>query len=160
MKTKSIFTILAVALAYHCVSAENFTLNPFIQLRNEKSVTVMWETKSNAVSWLEYGSSTALTHTAYFTVDGLRNANTTRHKAIIDSLSPGQSFYYRAVAKPVIDFRLYATKLAEPVATPVYPGKMPPGQDQPVIFRSQSLRLPQRKIGFSMLATPPLASCR
>ncbi len=124
MTIHSIF--MAVALTIPAFGTNNFSVFPFLQLQSDSSVAVMWRTETPAFSWLEYGSSTSLSHTAFLVSDGLRDANTKRHRIVLNNLIPNASLSYQAVCKPIINFQPYSVTFTNSCSTPVYSFKMLP----------------------------------
>ncbi len=123
---------LGMALAVLCTIAEEPTVRPYLQVRSDGSLTVMWATKTPAYGWVEYGPSDALGQTADLVIDGLRHANTTLHRVQLNDINDGDSLHYRAAWKPINSFTAYRVKFADPVYTPIHTAKTLPGPEEVV----------------------------
>lgn len=76
-------------------------VGPYLQAPTETSITVGWITKTNAVSWVEYGEEGKLDKKSYAIDKGLIETNQTVHKIKIEGLEPGKTYDYRIVSKKI-----------------------------------------------------------
>ena len=87
------------------VSPGVFT-KPYLQNLQEDSVTIMFLTKNNSLSWVEYGEG-KLDKKAYAEADGFIEANTRLNKIRLTGLQPNTAYQYRVMSKPVTKFEPY-----------------------------------------------------
>jgi len=80
---------------------------PYLQNPGPSSVTVMWVTGSDAAGWVEYGRDAAAPEKALPVRDGLVEANTRVHRVTLSGLTPGTSYTYRIVTRPIVSFGPY-----------------------------------------------------
>ena len=59
-KLKTIFFQLLLCVFTLTISAQNFTIQPYLQNANPNSITIMWEYSNWDVSFVEWGNTTAL----------------------------------------------------------------------------------------------------
>ncbi|MCY3411593.1 MAG: metallophosphoesterase family protein [Candidatus Heimdallarchaeota archaeon] len=82
-------------------SGFRFETVPYLQSPGEDRMSIMWVTSTDAVSWVEYGETTALGMTAYASsVLGLLPV-TQVHKVMIQGLQPGTTYHYKVISKEV-----------------------------------------------------------
>jgi acid phosphatase type 7 len=100
------------------LSEDSFAIihGPYLQNPTETSVTVVWFTNKNSVSWVEYGTGESpgtfpkfgsLVKIAKSARDGLVDAFMKRHTVTITGLKPGQQVVYRVVSKEILQFEPY-----------------------------------------------------
>ncbi|MFC1538916.1 metallophosphoesterase [Candidatus Latescibacterota bacterium] len=117
--------ILIVCFLYGTLNVSHaeqphFSTVPYLQNPAEENVTIMWHTDTPAYGWIEYGKTDAFGEKADMVVDGLRNANTTRHKIRLANLEPGTTYFYRACIKPIKKFEPYRVVFEDIVYSETY----------------------------------------
>lgn len=84
-----------------------FRMKPYLQNPTGNGITVMWETTVPAYCWVEYGTDTTQLKRARTLVDGQAVCNNYLHKVRIDSLQPGQKYYYRVCSQEILLYQAY-----------------------------------------------------
>ena len=84
-----------------------FRMKPYLQNPVGNGITVMWETTVPAYCWVEYGTDTTQLKRARTIVDGQVVCNNYLHKIRIDSLQPGQKYYYRVCSQEILLYQAY-----------------------------------------------------
>ncbi|MDD4101547.1 MAG: metallophosphoesterase [Kiritimatiellae bacterium] len=91
---------------------------PWVQLLDSDRLGVGWMTKSPADGVVEWTQDTARDTTvwrqAWFSEDGLRTANSTLQKAVIEGFDPAKPLRLRAKSRPINSFNPYAVTFGEP----------------------------------------------
>jgi predicted phosphodiesterase len=107
---------------------------PYLINPGQNSMTIIWFTNKNSLSWLEYGTGdnfeTFPKFGSLITVvanirHGLVEANTTRHKIQIDGLKPGKIYKYRVVAKEILEFEPYEVLYGDSTASDIFEFRTP-----------------------------------
>ncbi len=91
-------------------NASGFLVYPYLQLPTPTGMTVMWETRSEGLSRVEFGTTRKL---------GLRAENSKRtylHEVRLDGLKPGTTYYYRVHSGDLVS-EIYSFRTAPPVGT-------------------------------------------
>lgn len=91
---------------------------PYLQNPLGGGVTVMWETHVPAYCWVEYGTDTTQLRRARTLMDGQTVCNNTLHKIRLDSLQPGQTYYYRACSQEIRLYQAYKKEFGPTERTP------------------------------------------
>jgi len=94
------------------------TGGPYLQAPTETSMTIMWTTSQESVSWVEYGEDLNLK--AYGTERGLIDANQKIHRVTISGLEPGESVPYRVVSRKIRNFFPYNVEYGNTVTSDSY----------------------------------------
>ncbi len=100
--------------------ATQIIVGPYLQQPSETSMTVMWITDCNCVSWVEYGQGESLDRKAQHSEHGLIEANQTIHKVTIEGLSPGQEYRYRVCSKEIVTFEPYKVVFGDTATSDTY----------------------------------------
>jgi predicted phosphodiesterase len=104
------------------------THGPYLQQLTETSVTIIWKTSENCVSWIEYGKADNLNSfptygsvvkTARSSHQGLIDANEKIHEITISDLEPGCEYRYRVFSKEILEFRPYEVTYGGTIASDV-----------------------------------------
>ncbi len=104
------------------------THGPYLQALTETSVTIVWTTDKEAVSWVEYGTGGnfgsfptygGVVQTAQHSEHGLIEAFTTTHRITIGELDAGQTYRYRVFSKHIQEFKPYEVAYGGSVASDV-----------------------------------------
>lgn len=94
-------------------AAECFRVKPHLQLLDENSVAVVWMTGEKAtgyVTWTQDNWNT--THTAWREKDGLLDANSYMHKAVINGFDPHRRLDFRVHSRIFGNFGPYTVSYA------------------------------------------------
>lgn len=84
-----------------------FRMKPYLQNPLNDGITVMWETTVPAYCWVEYGTDTTRLKKARMIVDGQAVCNNKLHKVRLDSLQPGQTYFYRVCSQEILLYQAY-----------------------------------------------------
>jgi hypothetical protein len=111
--------------------APGFVQTPYLQSLSPTSMAVLWQTREPAYGWVEFGPTPALGAKQDASVHGLRTANVTEHRVVLDGLRPGTNYWYRVAFKPIRKFQAYKVEFgpeqgSEPVAFQTLPGPRQP----------------------------------
>lgn len=117
---KSVAVLLVLFAASGSTRAARIVVGPYLQAPSETSMTVMWITDVNAVSWVEYGTSESLDEKAHPSRHGLIDADRTIHAVTIEGLSPGREYRYRICSKEIVTFKPYEVTYGETVASDIH----------------------------------------
>ncbi|MCP5115394.1 MAG: metallophosphoesterase, partial [bacterium] len=96
------------------------TCGPYLQSPTATSMTVMWLTNKDSVSWVEYGAGRLLDNKAISSHDGLIDAGIRIHKIKLSGLDPGAEYSYRVHSRDILDFGAYEVKYGETVTSEVH----------------------------------------
>jgi len=96
------------------------TTGPYLQSPAETSMTVMWLTNKDSVSWVQYGEGTSLDQKAISSRDGLIDAGIRIHKIKLQGLKPGAEYSYRVYSKGILNFAPYEVTFGETVSSEVH----------------------------------------
>lgn len=117
---KSVAVLLGLLVLSAPAQAARIVVGPYLQAPSETSMTVMWITDVNAVSWVEYGQDESLDQRAHRSRHGLIDANGTIHAVTIEGLSPGREYRYRVCSKEIVTFKPYEVTYGQTVASDTY----------------------------------------
>ena len=98
---------LAVELRVAEKADRIFRMKPYLQNPLNDGITVMWETTVPAHCWVEYGTDTTQLKKARTIVDGQVVCNNQLHKIRLDSLKPGETYYYRVCSQEILLYQAY-----------------------------------------------------
>jgi len=121
----ALFALLLLAGAAAAQSSDagqemSIICGPYLQSPTETSMTVMWITSGEAVSWVEYGQGGSLDRKAISSHDGLIDAGIRIHKIRLTGLEPGAGYGYRVFSKKVVEIRSNDASFGETISSPVY----------------------------------------
>lgn len=127
-------TVSLAATSHKNINNEGglIAVGPYLQRLSSNAVTVMWVTKRNCLSWVEYGDGMYLNKKAFGYVDGLVQANNRVNKIRIGQLQPDTVQRYRIVSVEVLSVRGSQFKFGEPEVGTIYEYKTPPVQSDEV----------------------------
>jgi len=97
-------------------------VQPWAQLMGADRLGVGWMTSQAAdgtVEWtqsFDFGATTAW-HRAWFSEDGLKQANGTAQRAVIEGYDPAKPIRFRALSRPITAFKPYQVTFGEAVAS-------------------------------------------
>jgi hypothetical protein len=97
-------------------------VQPWAQLMGAGKLGVGWLTSQAATGlaeWTQDEGEVAVQrwHQAWFSEDGLKQANGTSQRAVIDGYDPSKPLRFRAVSRPVTSFKPYKVTFGEPVTS-------------------------------------------
>ena len=96
-------------------------LQPWTQLLGRGELGVGWLTAGpgdGAVEWTQsFGADGGMWQTAWFSRDGLRQANGTSQRAEIKGYDPSKPLRFRARSRPITSFKPYKVEFGEPVTS-------------------------------------------
>lgn len=115
---------LVLAAAPVCVAEEEplaITHGPYLQAPGVSSMTIVWFTNKSGVAQVEYAplasfADLAARKTVRMAVDGLVDANQTRHVVTLRGLAAGQAYGYRIQATEIKSFKPYKVIYGETVS--------------------------------------------
>jgi predicted phosphodiesterase len=87
------------------------TAGPYLQAPSEDSITVMWTTNRQAISWVEYGEN--FEYKAYPQHDGLVDMKEKVQKVELTGLAAGKQYPYRVVSKEIKKFFPYSVSFGK-----------------------------------------------
>ncbi len=90
-----------------CKSDKIISCPPYLQNPCGNGITVMWETSVPTQNMVEFGTDTVNIRRARTLIDGQEDCNNTIHKVRLDSIIPGQKYYYRVVSREILDYQGY-----------------------------------------------------
>jgi endonuclease/exonuclease/phosphatase family metal-dependent hydrolase len=102
-----------------------FYAAPYLQNPVDEGITVMWQTRVPAYSWVEYGTDTLQLKTARTLVDGQVICNDLHNRVRIEGLQPGQTYYYRVNSREILLYQAYKKVFGETAVSPFYSFTLP-----------------------------------
>ncbi len=122
----------ATANSTPAVTNSVLTVPPYLQVLSPESVALLWQTDQPSYSWVEYGATEALGKKQAAAVNGLRTANVTEHRVVLDGLLPQTRYYYRVVWKPIRSFGAYKVVFGPEEQSETIAFRTLPARDQKV----------------------------
>jgi len=98
---------------------------PYLQNPSVGGISILFQTSTPAHAWVEYGTDTLHLKRARTLLGGQAVCHDIEHKVRLDSLQPGQTYYYRVCAQEIIDYKSYSKKFGETGHTPFYRFTLP-----------------------------------
>jgi len=95
------------------------TVQPWVQLLDSNRVGVGWITSQpsdGAVEWTQ-SENGGEWRQAWFSEDGLRHANTTAQRAVIDGFDPARPIRFRARCRAIESFKPYSVAFGQPAVS-------------------------------------------
>ncbi|MBF9017883.1 MULTISPECIES: FN3 domain-containing metallophosphoesterase family protein [unclassified Oceanispirochaeta] len=114
-KTVLAATVLLVLIIASKPGSIKITAGPYLQIPSENSITVMWTTNHQAISWVEYGDD--FEYKAYPQHDGLIDMNEKIQKVELTGLESGKEYPYRVVSKEIKKFFPYSVLFGKTVVS-------------------------------------------
>lgn len=93
---------------------------PYLQNASSEAMTVMYQTRVPAHTVVEYGTDTLNLQRARQFVGGQEVVHDIEHKVRLTGLEAGQKYYYRVVAREILDNQSYSKTFGREVKTPFY----------------------------------------
>ncbi|MCC8146507.1 MAG: metallophosphoesterase [Bacteroidales bacterium] len=116
---------VVVNIRFKAKKEDIFYAEPYLQNPVGNGITVMWQTRVPAYSWVEYGTDTLNLKRARTIVDGQVICNDLHNKIRIDSLTPGQTYYYRVCSQEIMIYQAYYKEFGETAQSPFYSFTLP-----------------------------------
>jgi len=114
---RAVVILLGWAILNGPAHAAQIVVGPYLQAPSETSMTMMWITDANCVSWVEYGQGESLDQKAHHSEHGLIEANQTIHRVTIEGLSPGEKYRYRVCSREIVAFQPYEVTYGDTVTS-------------------------------------------
>lgn len=96
-----------------------FAIQPWVQLLDSNKLGVSWTTSEPADGMLEYSQAEGENwQKAWYSQDGLRQANDTVQRALIQNYDPAKPLRFRAQSRPMKEFKPYKVTFGEPQLAP------------------------------------------
>lgn len=94
---------------------------PYLQAAQQETITIRWITDAPCYSWVEYGDDPdKLNMKAYQVEEGMIQADNTIHAITLTDLSPGKTYYYRAVSRKTENLNRKQQSFGKPVYSQVF----------------------------------------
>lgn len=108
-------------------SGKLFYSDPYLQDLTDDGATVMFQTNAVVHTWVEYGTDTAASvRRARTLLAGQEPCFDIENKVRLDSLKPGQKYFYRVCAREVLLNEAYYKILGDTVSTAWHSFTLPP----------------------------------
>lgn len=104
---------------------EIFYSLPYLQNPTDGGITVMWQTRVPAYSWVEYGTDTLNLKKARTIVDGQVICSDSHNKIRLTDIRPGQKYYYRVCSREIMLYQAYKKEFGETAMSPFYSFTVP-----------------------------------
>lgn len=120
----------AVTVKFKTPASRILYAAPYLQDLQPSSVDVMFQTRVVAHCWVEYGTDTLHLKRARTLLDGQEVCYDIENRIRLDSLEPGQRYYYRVCAQEIVNYQSYSKTFGETARTPFYSFRMPAASDK------------------------------
>lgn len=132
-------------------------VGPYLQNIKPNEATIMWVTRKNSFSWVEYGDRNNLNLKFFAYQNGLVQANNRVNKITLPRIKAGQTHRYRIVSTEIVAVNGSQYKFGETIISPIYTFETPSeagGDFKMVIFndhheRSQTIPQLLYRFGYS-----------
>lgn len=102
-----------------------FRAKPYLQNPVNNGITIMWQTRVPAYSWVEYGTDTLNLKRARTLVDGQVICNDLHNKIRLEGLEPGKKYYYRVHSQEITLYHAYLKSFGATAVSPFYSFTLP-----------------------------------
>lgn len=120
----------AVTVKFKTPASRILYAAPYLQDLQPSSVDVMFQTRVVSHCWVEYGTDTLHLKRARTLLDGQEVCYDIENRIRLDSLEPGQRYYYRVCAQEIVNYQSYSKTFGETARTPFYSFRMPAASDK------------------------------
>ena len=120
----------AVTVKFKTPASRILYAAPYLQDLQPSSVDVMFQTRVVSHCWVEYGTDTLHLKRARTLLDGQEVCYDIENRIRLDSLAPGQRYYYRVCAQEIVNYQSYSKTFGETARTPFYSFRMPSASDK------------------------------
>lgn len=107
-----------------------FYAEPYLQNPTNGGITVMWQTRVPAYSWVEYGTDSLHLKKAQTLVDGQVICNGLHNKVRLTDIQPGQTYYYRVCSQEILLYQAYKKVFGEKAESPIYSFTAPAADEE------------------------------
>lgn len=111
---------VVVDVRFKAKKEEIFYAKPYLQNPTKEGITVMWQTRVPAYSWVEYGTDTLHLKKAQTLVDGQVICNGLHNKVRLEGIQSGQKYYYRVCSQEILVYEAYKKVFGEKSVSPFY----------------------------------------
>ena len=119
----------AVTVKFKTPASRILYAAPYLQDLQPSSVDVMFQTRVVSHCWVEYGTDTLHLKRARTLLDGQEVCYDIENRIRLDSLEPGQRYYYRVCAQEIVNYQSYSKTFGETARTPFYSFRRPSASD-------------------------------
>ncbi len=102
--------------------------SPYLQNLSTTGVTVMYQTRGQAHTWVEYGTDTLRLLSGRQLAGGQEVVHDIEHKVRLDGLHAGHTYYYRVCTQPILASHAYSKRFGSVERTPFYRFRLPAEQ--------------------------------
>lgn len=107
-----------------------FRTAPYLQNPVGDGITVMWNTRVPAHSWVEYGTDKNNLTQKQTIVAGQIISNNYLNQIRLDNLIPGQTYYYRVCSREITQYQAYHKEFGETVMSDFSSFTLPAANEQ------------------------------
>lgn len=135
LKIGALSALSSTAFGETAVSADGknaFVTGPYLQNIGPTEATIMWGTRNNSLSWVEYGAGNSLSLKGYRYRNGHVEANNKINKITLKDLKPGTTYKYRILSAEILNFQPHKVEYDKPIQSPIYTFKTPGLNDEEV----------------------------
>lgn len=97
-----------------------FNAKPYLQNPTPDAVSVMFQTRTLAHAWVEYGQDTLNLRRARMEYEGQAVCHEADHKVRLKGLQPGCKYYYRVCAQEILHYGAYNKIFGDASVTPFF----------------------------------------
>ncbi len=113
------FKMPADQLLYH---------QPYLQRMEPEGVTILYQTRALAHSWVEYGTDTLSLATSRQLAGGQEVVHDVEHRVRLEQLTPGATYYYRVCVQEIVNSEAYSKTFGDTYRTPFFRFQLPTAQ--------------------------------
>ncbi len=106
---------------------------PYLQIKGENSLSIMWLTNPEVVSWVEYGTDEILDKKVYGVNDGYKEVSQIS-KVKINNLTAGTTYYYRVFSQEVKQIHPLNVIFGKTVESDLYQFTTPQADSEDISF--------------------------
>ncbi len=103
---------------------------PYLQNPTSESVSILFQTRGIARTWVEYGTDTLQLRQARTLAGGQEPCNDIENNIRLDSLQGGETYYYRVCAQEIIDYKAYSKTFGHVAKSPFYSFCLPSSETE------------------------------
>lgn len=114
-------------------STENvplFRTTPFLQNPIGGGITISWFTNKLTHGWIEFGATKDLGQKVETNIGGQVVANVKHHKVRLTNLQPGETYFYRAGSREVLNYHAYKKEFGETKYSETYSFTLPDSESK------------------------------
>ena len=99
--------------------------NPYLQNPSPEAISIMFQTRTLAHAWVEYGQDTLNLQRIRMEYAGQAVCHDIEHKVRLEGLQPGGKYYYRVCAQEILHYGAYDKILGNTQVTDFYSFRLP-----------------------------------